>query len=285
MKDCFGSIHIPNNIGEILPLLEKAEQQIDDEVGVPRLAAGELGSPSPQTLGATSILANNASIVIRRAVKQWDDNITDPVVTGMYDHNMEHVDDDSIKGDMEIVTRGSATQLVMETQQQVIAYWMGLIDHPLWACYLDERKVARLAAHTQRFNLADIMRDEDEVKMRLTALRNNQGPEAMQAQLEMAKMELEQMKLQLQQAVEGAKIEGAEQERQLKLAVAQIERETAFIKMAADRQMASDKVMGELEKMREREAGETQRLILKEQAATERYVAEERLRRDTGAGI
>jgi len=55
---------------------------------MPIVAQGEAG-PRSETATGRSILMNSANIMIRRAVKLFDDNITKPLITRFYHWNMQ----------------------------------------------------------------------------------------------------------------------------------------------------------------------------------------------------
>jgi len=61
---------------------------------------------------------NSANIVLRRAVKNWDDDITRAMIGRFYDWNMQFSEDTKIKGDFKIDARGSGALLAKEKQQE-----------------------------------------------------------------------------------------------------------------------------------------------------------------------
>jgi hypothetical protein len=81
----------------------------ENVTGLPILLQGQQGPNGvPDTVGGMQILVANASSLLRRMARIFDDCITKPHVTAYYDWMMEFGEDDSIKGDFRIVPRGSS---------------------------------------------------------------------------------------------------------------------------------------------------------------------------------
>ncbi len=118
VREAFASFTIPNHQQELAAIFTMARQLADEETNLPLIAQGEQADHVTDTSSGMAMLMNSANIVLRRAVKNWDDDITRPTITRFYDWNMQYSDDPGIKGDYSVDARGSGALLVREKQQQ-----------------------------------------------------------------------------------------------------------------------------------------------------------------------
>lgn len=105
----FNAVQIPSIQQELLESVNFALKMAENVTGLPILLQGQQGPTGvPETVGGMQILVANASSLLRRMARIFDDSITKPHVTAYYDWMMEFGEDDSIKGDFKIVPRGSS---------------------------------------------------------------------------------------------------------------------------------------------------------------------------------
>ena len=101
-----------------MSIFTAARQLADEETNLPLIAQGEQSEHITQTAQGMSMLLNSANIVLRRAVKNFDDDVTRPHVQAYYNWNMQFNDKREIKGDFSVDARGSGALIARETQQQ-----------------------------------------------------------------------------------------------------------------------------------------------------------------------
>lgn len=111
-------VHIDGHQAEAANLIKMSADGIDQVADFPLIAQGGEGPHTTKTYGGLSILSNNANVVLRRVVKSWDDNITVPNLSRLYDWNMQFNEREDIKGDFEVLARGSSVLLIREVQSQ-----------------------------------------------------------------------------------------------------------------------------------------------------------------------
>lgn len=114
---------------ELFRIIEWALRFAEDESSLPSLLEGQQGS-APETVGGMTMLTNNANAVLRRLVKQFDDQITKPHITRYFDWNMQYSEDESIKGDFSIDARGSSVLMVRDIQKQSLLQIGSWVVHP-----------------------------------------------------------------------------------------------------------------------------------------------------------
>ena len=90
IRDCMWSFDVSSRQPELMGTYQVASQLVDEESGIPALAQGELGANPASTATATSMLMNSGNIIIREIVRDWDSNVTKPLLRRFYDYNMQY---------------------------------------------------------------------------------------------------------------------------------------------------------------------------------------------------
>lgn len=118
VQNVFGFFQVESRLQELMQLFNMVKQ-LAEEVGGPMLAMQGQESPNHmQTAMGMSIAYTAANVWMRRAVKLWDDQVTVPRIRAFVDWNMEHYKDPDIKGDINVVARGTSALLEAEGQVQ-----------------------------------------------------------------------------------------------------------------------------------------------------------------------
>jgi hypothetical protein len=137
------------NADRLWKLYEGFLGSADDSTGIPRYSYGdEKVGGAGQTASGLSMLMGSAARRIRRAIGNIDQKVMAETVYDVFVWCMLHVDDPQIKGDCNVVPKGSAALLIKEQMQQGRAQGMQLVlSNPL---------VQQLAGMS---NIADMLRD------------------------------------------------------------------------------------------------------------------------------
>lgn len=163
VKEAFAFFEFPSHVNDLLKVFETAKALLDEIAGTQMAVQGQEGTLSPRTDYQASVAYNASNIWMRRAVKNFDDDITTPLITGFVDWNMEHNPKPSIKGDMGVIARGTSALLEAEGQVQRINLFMQQAkDIPMPF----KRKVAQLRemAKAMRLDAVDLLPDDQETK-------------------------------------------------------------------------------------------------------------------------
>lgn len=191
VKNVFGFFQVDSRLSELLNMFQAAKAMAD-EIGGPMMAMQGQDAPSYVQAGATgmAIAYNAASVWMRRAVRQWDDDMTAPLIQRFVDWNMLYSSDPDIKGDVHVVCRGTSALLEAEGQTQRIQLLMTMSNQ----LGVPVRKVVnqlRQMALAMRLDPEDLLPSDDEVK---------EMEQARQAQAQAQQPNPDQQRLQLQQA-------------------------------------------------------------------------------------
>jgi len=126
---------IPDVSNPMIPLFELAKNMADEESGVPAFAHG---AQNPDLIRATGGTASGMSMVlniydlgIKTVVKNIDDFLVQPIITKIYNWFMQYSDDESIKGDMQVIARGTIGLMAKEVKSQRLTQLLGQTANPI----------------------------------------------------------------------------------------------------------------------------------------------------------
>jgi hypothetical protein len=105
-----------DNAQTLMVVFEKFSRLADDHSGIPSYIYGDLDvQGAGRTSSGLSMLMGAAGKGIRQVVSHIDNDVIKPIVQRQFVYNMRYDDDESIKGDAEIVARGAINLAVKET--------------------------------------------------------------------------------------------------------------------------------------------------------------------------
>ncbi len=111
--------NVPNVIRDMLLAFDAFSRGADEQSGIPAYAHGDpkVGGAGDTSSGL-SMLMNASAKILRTAILNFDLGIIKNVVEQTFDYNMLFYPDDSVKGDMKIIPRGSTALLIKEQMAQ-----------------------------------------------------------------------------------------------------------------------------------------------------------------------
>jgi hypothetical protein len=107
----------PNdNSGSLMGVYQQFSKLADDHSGIPSYLSGDLNvQGAGRTASGLSMLMGSAGKSIRQVVMHIDADVIKLVVHRMFVYNMRYDDDESIKGDAQIIPRGAINLAVKDT--------------------------------------------------------------------------------------------------------------------------------------------------------------------------
>jgi len=280
----FGVFSFDSRQAEFANIIQLSKAFMDEESGLPMIAQGEQGQVTP-TLGGMSMLMNAANAVRRRQVKEWDDAVTKPLIRRFYEYNMLQSDDPNVKGDMQIVARGTSALLVKETQTaQIIDIFQKFGQHPELMHAFDWYDGAKTLMQSMSMGAQTMLipRDEYEQKIQQIQQAQQQQPQdpeilKVQMQAEMAKqkqqheVQLEQARMQHQLQLEQIKVQIKEKELEIKLLEIEQNRQEKFDRLNLDRELGTARITTDLQIQTGKQAVDAEKfkseLLLKQQGS------------------
>jgi hypothetical protein len=248
----FQSEIIPSVQPQLAGIIEMSRRDMDDVPSMPAIAQGEQGAGITKTAQGMALLMNSANVIFRRAVKNWDDDMTVPVIRRMYHWNMQFTPKDAIKGDYEVDARGSSVLLVREMQSQnLMAIAMQFSGHPVFGPMIKESELLRQIIKAHMIAADTIVKTDREIEAERAQMAES-GPDPAVA-LGKRKMDLEERKIEA-------------------------EVEIANMRAAADRQVAKLRYDAEMQKFAENlNENEADRISKAEEKAADREQSERKL--------
>lgn len=105
-----------DNSINLLRVFEKFSRLADDHSGIPGYIYGDLDvQGAGRTSSGLSMLMGAAGKGIRQVISHIDTDVLKPIVQRQFVYNMRYDEDESIKGDAEVVARGAINLAVKET--------------------------------------------------------------------------------------------------------------------------------------------------------------------------
>lgn len=228
---------INSHQAELTNIFEMAKQLGDEETSVPNMQMGAQGGEANQpamlkTLGGSQLWMTSNNIMMRRAVKNFDDDVTVPFITRFYDWNQQFNEKNEIKGDYSVDARGSSVLLVREMQarnmQEFIAGAMAMPGGPE---ELKVRGVLQSMAKALQVSESDVLRSEEDIKLaEQQAAEQGPAPDP-----EMAKLQMQQQIAQEETNRKVLELQGAER-------LAMINQQTEMAKLASNEAIDMEKI-------------------------------------------
>ncbi len=101
---------------ELVAVYEKFSRLADDHSGIPAYVYGDTDvQGAGRTASGLSMLMGAAGKGIRQVVMHIDTEVIKPIVMRQFVYNMRYDEDESIKGDVEVVARGAVNLAIKET--------------------------------------------------------------------------------------------------------------------------------------------------------------------------
>ena len=147
-KDAFTFIVPPMEQERLQGIIFLGLKLAEDVTGLPLLMQGQQGK-APDTVGGMQILNNNASTVLRRIARLFDDLITEPHVRRYYNYLLQYGEDEE-KGDFMVDARGSSALVERDIQNQQILQMSAIVANPIFG--LDPKKWASEFLKSQRLD-------------------------------------------------------------------------------------------------------------------------------------
>ena len=193
----FKMVEFPGHLNELMAIFNLFYKLADDEINLPLIVQGSQATYMTKTAEGMAMLMNSANVVLRRAVKSYDDDITVPFLTKLYDWNMQFNENDKIKGDYNIVAKGSSVLMERQQQVQTLMNAIPLMENPSTGVWINDKKIA--TALLKNMRLADVMNDEAEMQQKADKIANQRRPDPkeMEVKVKMHLAALQEAELKL----------------------------------------------------------------------------------------
>ena len=155
MADAFTTINIPMVQVELQNIITEAKQDMEDATGISSLLLGQQGTAT-DTVEGMKMLHQNASALLRRLARVFDERVTERHIKRYYEWLLLHGPDEC-KGDMNIEAIGSTALVEREIQAMDAMALLQLSLNPMFG--LDPAKAMAEVLKTKRFIVDKWTRD------------------------------------------------------------------------------------------------------------------------------
>jgi len=246
INGAFYAYNITSNQGDLSSIFQAAQQLADTQTNLPIILQGEgvSGGPGSQTATGMQMLMNNSNIVLRSAVKSFDDGITEPLVRRFYDWHMAYDENDEHKGDFSVVARGSSVLIARQEQQdKLLALAQVAASNPEFARSTEWQGLYREIVRSMSVPAENVLKDEETVEQEAEQQGQQMPPEL---QLKMAEQQLKQEQFQFEQQKTQWEFQLKQREQQFdqqyKAAELEQEREIKLADLALKREMTLEQL-------------------------------------------
>ena len=171
----------PNVSNENLQLFDKARQLADESTGLPSFAHGQTGVTGVgRTASGISMLMNAASGSIKTVIKNVDDYLLTPLGEGLFRFNMQFDYNPDIKGDLEVVARGTESLMANEVRSQRLMQFLQTASNPVLAPFAKFNYIIREIAKAMDLDPDKVTNNMDEATIQAELLKQFQGTQPQQ---------------------------------------------------------------------------------------------------------
>lgn len=139
-------INIESRLEELQAIFQTSKALIEEVGTMPAFMQGQDAPSKMQSATEATISWTAANLWVRRCVRNWDDDITAPLITGFYDYNMQWSEKEDIKGDSSVRALGAAALAELEggsSRMQMLSQAAQAMQIPLSRQYQMLREYSR----------------------------------------------------------------------------------------------------------------------------------------------
>lgn len=209
-----------SNTQELIGVIDYFKQMADNDTGIPEFLHGGPGASegATGTYRGQSMLLDQSAKLLRSSIGNVDEDIAMPILTMLYDHNMLYDEDESIKGDSQVVAKGANAMLQRENSRQATMALLEVTNNEtdMQIIGLEGRAhlVQNLVRSFEDIDADQVIPSDEALEAKLAQIAATPPPpdpamakvEATM-QLEQSKMQLEQQRMQFEQQKFAATLE------------------------------------------------------------------------------
>ena len=170
----------PNVTVETMALFDKARLLADESTGFPSYAHGQTNVQSVgRTASGISMLMDAAQAGIRTVVKNIDDYLLGPLGKAIFAFNMQFDFDPEIKGDLEVLARGTESLMANEVRSQRLMQFLGVVSNPVLAPFAKMDVIVREIAKSLDLDPDKVVNNMSEAALQAEIMKKFQGEQGM----------------------------------------------------------------------------------------------------------
>lgn len=160
-----------NGLNQIVEIFRRFA---DETTSLPSYTHGEQTQSLNKTATGMSMLMGAANIALKSTIKNIDDFLIEPMITGLFHFNMEFGINEKSKGDLRIVARGSTALVQKEVQSQRLLQFLSLVSNEQDAGYIDRTGLLRDIAKSMDIDPEDVIKSEEQLALEQQQIQQQQ---------------------------------------------------------------------------------------------------------------
>ena len=189
-------VAIDSRLEELQAIFGMSKQLIEEVGTLPAFLQGTEAPNYMQSATGASIAYNAANLWVRRAVRNWDDDIVTPLITRFFDWNMQYSEKAEIKGDSRVRALGIAALVELEGMAMKLQAFMDTATK-MGLPPSNQMRIMREFARAYKLDPDVVLPTEQEIA-KMQEAEQKQGPKQDPA---MAKLELEKQRMELDKTI------------------------------------------------------------------------------------
>lgn len=166
----------PNVTVETMSLFDRARELADESTGFPSFAHGQTNVQNVgRTASGISMLMDAAQSGIRTVVKNIDDYLLGPLGKAFFAFNMQFDFDPEIKGDLEVIARGTESLMANEIRSQRLMQFLGVVSNPALAPFAKMDVIVREIAKSLDLDPDKVVNNMSDAALQAEILKKFQG--------------------------------------------------------------------------------------------------------------
>jgi hypothetical protein len=191
----------PNNSEAITQVMSMWERFADEESGIPNIAGGLAGPELGDGATGLAIRKRDATSVLFQKSQGWDDDITDPLIYGVYEFNMLFNPDPSVKGDFEIDVTSSSAALKNELElAKLEKLSVEAAQNPELALVINQDELTKVKLAMMRLPSSKIVKTAEEIAAAREQQASQPNPQVIEMEIKKEELKLKQMELEYKMA-------------------------------------------------------------------------------------
>jgi len=164
---------------EYMALIQFFMSAADEVTAIPRYLYGETNKigGAGRTATGLSMLMGAANIALKDQIKNFDDGITVPFIKAMYFWNMDFSLKEYIKGDFNVVAKGSTSLIAREVQAESLSQFLNITNNEIDQMYLKRDSALRAMVKIMDLDDFDLIKDANTVLLEENARKQAMAEE------------------------------------------------------------------------------------------------------------
>lgn len=238
VRAAFAVIEIPDRQQSLAAIMQIGLKLAEDTTGMPLLLQGQAGS-APETYGGQQLVDRNATGVLRRIARTFDDCVTEPHIRRYYTFLLLYGPEDDEKGEFVIDAKGSTALVEREVERQFAQSLLQASLNPVFK--LDPAKTIREVIRAENRNPKDFeLSEEDQKKLEQTP-----PPKPPQVRVAEIREEGETKRFAAKLQVESAE---KQKDRELEIIVQTVAERIWGMRLAGQKELTFEQLKAELAK-------------------------------------